>query len=80
MESTLAFLDGDGETSLQSGQVTIVWEFKVIDTGHHAGEIVIRCVWVFAWAAHDGEDGSETLESCFEVWLMRLNCKWEGAK
>lgn len=67
MERALAFLDGDVESSLEGRQVAIVWEFEVVDTRHHTGEIVIGCIWVFAWATHNREDRSETLESCFEI-------------
>lgn len=66
MEGALALLDGDGESSLEGLQVAIVREFEVVDARHHTGEIVIGCIWVFAWATHNGEDGSETLESCLQ--------------
>lgn len=67
VERALAFLDGDVESSLEGCQVAIVREFEVVDTRHHTGEVVIGCIWVFAWATHNGEDGGETLESCFVI-------------
>jgi hypothetical protein len=62
MESPLAFLDGDWETLLQNVQVTIVRQLQVVDAGHHTGEIVVWCIGMFAWAAHDSKDWRETLE------------------
>lgn len=63
MESSLAFLDGDREALLENIKVAIVWQLQVVDAGHHTGEIVVWCIWMFAWAAHDSEDRCETLET-----------------
>lgn len=63
MESPLTFLDGDREALLQNVQVTIVRQLQVVDAGHHTREIVVWCIGMFAWAAHDSEDRRETFET-----------------
>lgn len=63
MESSLAFLDGDGEALLQNIQVTIIWQLQVVDAGHHTRKIVVWCIWMFTRATHNGEDRCETLET-----------------
>lgn len=64
MESSLAFLDGDGEALLQNIQVTIIWQLQVVDAGHHTRKIVVWCIWMFTRATHNSEDRCETLETC----------------
>lgn len=78
MESSLAFFDGNWEALLEYVQVAIVRQLQVVDACHHTGEVVVWCIWMFAWAAHDSEDRRETLETYIWVCVSGILCgeKW----
>lgn len=78
MESSLAFFDGDREALFENVQIAIVWQLQVVDAGHHTGEIVVWCIGMLAWAAHDSEDRRETLEACIDcVSGISRGGKWD---
>lgn len=64
MECTLALADGSANFSSHHLDVTIIWKFEVVDTGHDAGQVVVRGVRWLARLANNSEHGSKSFEAC----------------
>ena len=69
MESSLSFLDGSIHTTSHNVQAGVIGQFKIVNTSHNAGQIVVRCVRGFTWFANYSEHWCESLETY--LWISK---------
>lgn len=74
MERPLAFFDGREELLPQRVDIGVVGEFKIVDTCHDAGEIIVRRVWSLAWLADYREHRGQALETYLSNLVSLLLC------
>lgn len=64
MKCALALLDGYRQSVLEHLQIAVVGELEVVHTSHDTGQVIVWGVGGFAWAADNGKNGGEALETC----------------
>ena len=78
MERTLSFFDRSSHAASHDRYVAVVGQFKIVDTCHDAGEVVVRRVRLLAGLANHSKHWSQALEPYLKLESSILKEGWKS--